>query len=159
MTIDDWVMDYPEAASALQGCFEALNSNPKARDKSESWAQQQTRFAFSKQGGLLWRNNVGATMSSCPNCREPFRPVRYGLANESKEVNQRFKSSDLIGVMPRVITPDDIGVTFGQFVAIETKRPGWSYSGDAHERAQAAYLALVASKGGYARFSTGSVDL
>jgi hypothetical protein len=86
------------------------------------------------------------------------RPVRFGLANDSKQVNQRVKSADLIGIRPVVITQDMVGAVIGQFVSIECKHEGWKPSmSDEHEAAQARWAELVLLAGGYATFSTGQL--
>ena len=116
---------------------------------TEAGVSQRERLAAAREGGVLWRNNVGAMQD------DSGRVVRYGLANESKAVNQKVKSSDLIGITPRVIEPYMIGQIIGQFTARETKRPGWTFTGNDHELAQMKFIQLVVSMGGDARFSTG----
>ena len=166
ISFEQWALDYPVAAAALAEVLTASAYTPDGADgHAEEWAQQQARFAVARAGGLVWRNNVGATPSSvdctCHRCGFAFevkqRPVRYGLANDSAQLNKVFKSSDLIGVMPVKISPDMVGQTFGQFIALEVKRPHWHYTGKGREVAQAAFLALVAEKGGRASFTTGAL--
>ena len=81
--------------------------------------------------------------------------MRFGLANDSPQVNKVVKSADLIGIKPRVIHQHDVGVLIGQFVSLECKHSTWKYRGDEHEQAQAAWAALITSLGGIARFVTG----
>ena len=128
-------------------------------EKSEAWAQQQVRFKFAEAGGMAWRNNVGATPAKCPDCGAKQRPIRYGLANDSARLNTHMKSSDLIGMVPRRITPALVGTTIAQFAAVETKRPGWQFKGTERERGQATWLSLISRAGGFAVFSTGELDL
>lgn len=118
---------------------------------TEAGASQRVRLAFARSDGLLFRNNVGAMQDP-----ETGRVVRYGLANESPQMNKRIKSSDLIGIQPVTITLAMVGGVIGQFVAREVKKPGWTYTGAGREAAQLKYLELVISKGGDAAFTTGS---
>lgn len=116
--------------------------------KSESTVSKEYRLAFANDGGVLWRNNVGVLMDA------RGVPVRFGLANESSQMNKRTKSSDLIGIKPVLITQDMVGTVIGQFVAREVKREGWVYKATEQERAQLKYHELVISKGGDACFTS-----
>lgn len=107
------------------------------------------RLEAPRYGVWLGRNNVGALLD------KRGVPVRYGLANESKQMNEVMKSGDLIGIRAVLIQPWHVGTTIGQFVSRECKRPGWTYRGDAHETAQANWAALVTKYGGDAKFATG----
>ena len=119
---------------------------------SESRVSSAKRLSFAQQGGLLWRNNVGAMQD------QTGRVVRYGLANESKKMNTYVKSSDLIGIQPTIILNHMVGTTIGKFVAIETKKEGWKYnSNDPHSVAQLKFMELIISRGGTAYFQN-SVD-
>lgn len=114
---------------------------------NESEAQSRIRLAASAVPGLyLFRNNVGALKD------ERGRMVRYGLANDTKALNETLKSSDLIGIRRVEITPAMAGHVIGQFVAWETKRPGWTYSATPRELAQRRWLDFVLALGGDARF-------
>jgi hypothetical protein len=115
----------------------------------ESTTQKKIRLAYAHAGVTLWRNNVGA----CFDERGNF--IRYGLANETKQMNDHIKSSDLIGIKPVVITQEMVGQTIGQFIAIETKRSGWVYKGKEREVAQLRFINLVKGLGGEAGFCTG----
>ena len=113
---------------------------------SEALIQQRVRIACSQRGWRVWRNNVGVLRD------ERGVPVRYGLANESSAMNQQYKSSDLIGIKPVLITEAHIGQTLGVFVALECKREGWHYTGTPREVAQKRWIDMVRSIGGVAGF-------
>ena len=115
--------------------------------------QNLIRMEASRKGLRLWRNNVGA------GYMQDGSFMRWGLANETKAMNEAFKSSDLIGIRPVIITPADIGKTVGQFVAREVKSPNWKYTGTERERAQNAFLELVLALGGDAAFTIGEGSL
>lgn len=116
---------------------------------AESDAQDAVRLAARRAGVVLWRNNVGAGKLDNGSF------IRWGLANESKQMNERIKSGDLIGIEPLLITPAHAGLTIGRFVSAEVKAPGWRYRGTPREVAQRAWADLVLSLGGKAIFTTG----
>lgn len=120
-----------------------------APGRSEAAVQASVRLEASRKGMRLWRNNVGAGYS------EDGSFLRWGLANDSAHVNRVLKSADLIGVRPRIITAQDVGKLFGQFVSRECKHVGWRYTGDERETAQLNWAALVMSLGGDASFASG----
>ena len=68
-------------------------------------------------------------------------------------MNKLIKSSDLIGIRPRVIFPADVGTVIGQFIAREVKGEDWWFSGSEHEIAQQKFIDLVNSLGGDAQFA------
>ena len=109
--------------------------------------QQQIRAEASQAGCVLWRNNVGAVMSP------DGRLIRFGLANDSKQMNARYKSSDLIGIQRVIITEEMVGEVFGRFLAREVKAPGWTYRGTDREAAQLNYITKVNELGGSAAFA------
>lgn len=126
---------------------------PTVKGTSEAAVQAAVRLEAARKGVRLFRNNVGALIDA------RGVPVRYGLANESKQVNDVCKSADLIGWRPVLICPQHVGQVIGQFVSRECKRPGWHYTGDAHEQAQLAWAQLVAAGGGDAAFCAGEGTL
>lgn len=117
---------------------------------SEAAVQASTRLAAAAAGARLWRNNVGAFQDPASGAF-----VRFGLANESPQINARLKSSDLIGIRPVRIGPEHLGRTLGQFVAREVKAGSWRFAGTQRELAQLAFLSLVLSLGGDAKFTKG----
>lgn len=110
-------------------------------NRSEAAVQVDVRLEASRKGIRLWRNNVGAIKTDTGM-------IRFGLANDSKGMNDNIKSSDLIGIRPG-----------GQFVAREIKHAGWKYSGTDREQAQLKFIILVNSLGGDAGFATGEGTL
>lgn len=117
--------------------------------KSEAWAQSIVRLEASEKGIKIFRNNVGVLQD------KTGRPVRYGLANDSAQMNDVIKSGDLIGIKSVTITPAMVGHRFGQFVSVECKAPGWQFTGTGREKAQLAWANLINSMGGMACFATG----
>lgn len=115
----------------------------------EAAVQQRVQLEVARHGGLIYRNNVGACVD------ETGRMIRYGLANDSAQMNKVIKSSDLIGAVPVLIGPQHIGMTLGVFTALEVKKPGWHLTpGDQRAQAQLKFLELVRSVGGIASFVT-----
>ena len=143
-----WNVSMP-ALHELREMFGEISTDPEsAAQTPEGDVQNLIRLEASRKGLRLWRNNVGAL----PTVEGGF--VRYGLANDSKAMNQKIKSSDLIGIRPVRIEPRHVGQIIGQFVAREVKRGGWQYSGTKREQAQLKYMELVTSLGGDAQFAT-----
>ena len=121
---------------------------------SEEDTQNRLRVAMSQRGGFLWRNNSGVHIIYRPDGRVD-RVIRYGLANDSKRDNDKFKSCDLIGLTPRIIQPQDVGRLFGIFTAPEVKHPDWTLRpSDARGHAQLKYINAVIACGGFAGFVT-----
>jgi hypothetical protein len=121
--------------------------------KSEAAVQTDVRLELSRRGVRVWRNNVGVLQD------KDGRYIRFGLANDSRKVNENFKSSDLIGITPVTITPDMVGQTIGVFTSYEIKHEGWKFTQSGRHKAQAAWLMLVNSLGGIGRFITSVNDL
>lgn len=142
-TLHDWAIRHGVTPAALQDLIAALTRwDPSDSDggDSEGKVSNEVRLAASKQGIVLWRNNVGAYEDP-----KTGRWIRYGLNNDSSAQNKRMASADLIGIH----RPS------GRFVSIEVKRPGWKHS-DASERdrAQLAWAATIAGCGGIALRTT-----
>lgn len=108
---------------------------------SESRLQSEVRLAAVQLGWTLWRNNNGAGKIQVPNGESRF--IRWGLANDSSQLNEVFKSSDLIGY-------DNTA----RFAAAECKDPNWVYKGTPREVAQLAFILHVRRGGGRAGFVT-----
>jgi hypothetical protein len=135
-------------------CTERAGPHVASPGTSEAAVQAQVRLEASRKGMRLWRNNVGAFTDP-----ETNQFVRFGLANDSKQLNMVIKSGDLIGIRPWVVQPGDVGRLIGQFVSREVKRAGWKYAGSEREVAQLNWVNLVNSLGGDAKFCTGEGSL
>lgn len=147
-----WAQRWGVPQEALNELGINLTPAPSPPDlTSEAGVSKHVRLQFAGIGAMLWRNNVGVLQD------ERGVPVRYGLCNESSQMNKRVKSSDLIGIRPVVITQEMVGHTIGQFVAREAKRPGWKYLGTPREKAQLKFLEIVISKGGDGAFTVGDL--
>ena len=116
---------------------------------SEAAVQSAVRLEASRSGCLLFRNNVGAGLMDTGSF------VRFGLANDSAQLNARLKSADLIGIRPVVITSCMVGRTIGVFLSREVKAAGWKYRGTEREQAQLRWAELIISMGGDAAFAVG----
>lgn len=157
MLLDEWAVAWGVSPAALfdlrqrmgiagAGAMPAVV--PDGKPGSEVRQQSLLRIHAAENGVWLTRNNVGALID------ERGVPVRYGLANESKEQNKHIKSADLIGIRPILIGPQHLGKVIGQFVSVECKHETWKYKGDAHEVAQLNWSNFVNSKGGFACFAS-----
>jgi len=121
---------------------------------SEALNQQNIRLAAPSHGTILWRNNVGA-------CRtDDGRQLRFGLGNDSAKINKHLKSSDLIGINPVVITQDMVGMTIGQFIAVEVKSDNFTpRESDTRYVAQRNFHECVKKFGGAAMFAKNATDV
>jgi hypothetical protein len=158
MNLAEWAMRWqlpPQAVEELRMVLggPAHSTGTGETGVSESAVQQRLRLHGSARGLRLWRNNRGAL----PDARGV--PVRYGLANESKAMDKKIKSHDLIGIRAVHITPQHVGRVIGQFVSFEAKPEGWRYAGTEREEAQLAWGNLISSYGGMAGFAQAEVDI
>jgi len=151
-TINDWANRWGVPADAINDLKTRLTISHTPSGEGiteESDVSHHVRMLATKNGARLWRNNSGVAFNSSG------APVRFGLCNESKQVNALTKSSDLIGVQPVEITSSHVGRTMGVFLARECKKPSWKFSGTKRETAQLNFLTLVSILGGDAAFTTG----
>jgi hypothetical protein len=157
MIFADWVVRWnipPGAVAELQSRVLGLDGTPGVvAGLSEAAVQSQVRLEASRKGGRLWRNNVGAGYA------DDGTFMRWGLANDSGQVNRVIKSADLIGLRPVAITQAHVGTVIGQFVSREVKAGGWTYRGTDREVAQLNWATLVNTLGGDACFATGEGTL
>lgn len=125
-----------------------------ATDLSEAAVQNNLRLEASRKDVLLFRNNVGAFHDV-----DSDRYIRYGLANESSQVNNVIKSGDLIGIRKLTVTQQMVGHIVGQFVSREAKPGKWRYSNTEREQAQLRWIQLITASGGDACFANGEGTL
>lgn len=159
MTFEEWAVKHNVSAAALQDLRTLYVAPPvDVSGSSEAATQAQLRVMAPKLGAMLLRNNNGA----CKEVREGVdgvpmptgRMIRYGLGNDSKKINDVWKSSDLVGPTPIVIRPEHVGRTVGVFTAVEVKHPGWTKPANDRDRAQEAFLVTVCQLGGLGMFVT-----
>lgn len=158
-TIEDWARRHGVSAAAIEEFrgnlgIAALGAMgvPPSGDAPGSEGKQQSliRLEAAQAGIRLFRNNSGAFKD------ETGRVVRFGLANESKQINEVLKSPDLIGWRKRLITSEMVGSIIGQACMREVKHEGWKFSpNDAHANAQLNFLNLAIADGCDASFATG----
>ena len=153
MNLNEWAIKWGipfEAVEDLRREFGTVNTDPITGEviRPEAIVQNAIRLEASQKGLRLWRNNSGVAMDENGD-----RTVRYGLCNDSKKINKKLKSADLIGIRPVLITPGHVGQVIGQFVARECKPSDWIYTATDREKAQLKFLELVAALGGDATFA------
>jgi hypothetical protein len=150
MSLTDWAERWglpPQALVELAG-IPAITPVAPSRDKvhSEAAVQALVRLEAARKGIHLWRNNRGAFQD------ETGRVVRYGLANDSKQLDEVLKSSDLVGIEKVLIGPQHVGHIIGRMVSAECKPIGWKYTGTPREVAQLRWISLINANGGRAMF-------
>lgn len=154
MNLNQWAIKWSipfEAVEDLRrefGILDPLRVGEPPPDESEAAVQTRVRLEASRKGCRIWRNNVGGTYT------EDGSFIRYGLANDSKQMNKLIKSSDLIGIKPIRIELHHVGSLIGQFIAREVKPSDWKFTGTTRELAQLKFLELVISLGGDGQFAT-----
>lgn len=154
MTLEDWQKLWALPAIAIQQLQEltAATSTP-SDERSESFAASECRLALSHYKVIQMRNNVGVLEDVNGT------PVRYGLCNETKQMNQVMKSSDDVNILPYVVKPQDVGRKLGIFLGVEHKKPNWVYTGKGRETAQLTFQRMVRSAGGVALFANSAKGL
>lgn len=148
----EWCRKWHVPIEALDELFDELlfipDTAPNTTPLSEAGVASRVRLEASKKRIHLWRNNVGAGKLDNGSF------IRWGLANDSKQLNDVLKSADWVGVKPRTITHADVGSVIGQFISREIKRSNWKFSGSIEEVAQMRWALLVNSCGGDAKIVT-----
>lgn len=136
--LDEWAARWQIHPAALAELLDVVDLDPAAVPTGgEAKVVHDCRLAADQLGGVLWRNNSGATFD------QNGRMIRYGLGNDSKKLNRDYKSSDLVGIAPG-----------GRFWAAECKPPNWRGIGNEREHAQANFGRHVVAMGGLFTFAT-----
>lgn len=100
----------------------------------ESQIQTDIRLKISElRAGMFLRYQVGTFLTM------DGRPVKIGVVG----------ASDLIGIVPHVVTAEDVGKTIGVFCAIETKQAKDKTDAE-RKKKQKAFHMVVLSFGGIA---------
>jgi hypothetical protein len=121
---------------------------------NEANNQAIIRLEAARRGTPLLRNNVGACYD------ETGRLIRFGLGHDSAKTSRVFKSSDLIGIEPVIITQDMVGTVIGRFMAVEVKASNWTpRENDQRYTAQAAFGQWVIDHGGRFYFAKSIEDV
>lgn len=150
--LNAWAARHRIPAAALAELYDLLmppDVGVAVPGTSEAAIQTQVRLEASRLGGRLWRNSVGAGILQDGSF------VRWGLCNDSTQLNKIVKSADIIGLFPVTITPAHVGQIFGRFVSREIKAAGWKWRGTPHEVAQARWAEMINSLGGDAAIVSG----
>ncbi len=155
--ICDWATRYGVSGEALRQLLAIVTpprtSETGGKPRSEAAVQSGIIERSYRVGAALWRNNSGAMFN------EQNQMVRFGLGNDSKKINDVWKSPDLVGIWPRRITPLDVGTVIGQFMGCEVKESGWRGPTSDHEKAQAAALSNFRALGGIGIFAQDEKDV
>lgn len=158
MNLFPWAIRHGVSLAALKDLEHELGlgglGTMRADDgASEGAVQSRVRLEAAQKGVRLFRNNVGQLLDATG------RPVRYGLANDSKAMNETIKSADLIGWRRVLIGPQHVGHVVAQFVSREIKEVGWTYGDTKREQAQKRWALMAAADGADAGFATGEGTL
>ena len=157
ISLTQWALKHgvtPHALFELEGILTGHVPQVDCKPgQNEATVQSLVRLEAARKDCRLWRNNVGVLQDI------NGRPVRYGLANDSKQVNEVLKSADLIGWRRVRIEPQHVGSIIAQFVSRECKESSWRYAGSKREVAQLNWIKLVTADGGDAKFCTGEGTL
>lgn len=149
-TLTDWAARWGIPQQAIDELSQFSLTGGDTTVLSEQGVQSHVRLEAAERRIYLWRNNNGAGKIA-----ESGRFIRWGLANDSKQLNERLKSADLIGLRAIRITPAMVGGVVGQFVSREIKATDWRPNGSLEQHAQQAWATLVNLNGGDAKIVTG----
>ncbi len=153
LSLADWASRWgiPDAAIRELAGVPSLELIAPPGGTSEAHVQVAVRLEAARAGWHVWRNNRGAFKD------ETGRLIRYGLANDSKQLGDKLKSADLVGWKTHMVTSDDVGKKFAVPVSRECKPVGWRFNPkDPREVAQMRWHLMVLAAGGDSAFVTGT---
>lgn len=153
MILVDWAERWGLPPQALQELAQScLCLTPSEDATAESDIQRELRLEAARLDKLLFRNNRGAGhMETKRRNGSVIRSyVRYGLANDSKNIGDEVKSADLVGIERILITPQMVGQVVGRFLSVEVKAADWKYRGTPEEVAQVKWATTINAYGGRA---------
>lgn len=158
ISLTEWAVKWGVPPEALRELAAVSHEMDGSKHTSESAVQANVRLKATSHHIHAWRNNVGAGwVRGSPHNSGEASFMRWGLANDSKLLNAKLKSADLIGIKPRLILPSDVGSILGQFWSRECKPAKWRYTGTEREVAQLRWVTLINASGGDAAFTTGEI--
>lgn len=149
-SLEQWALRWGLPPQALDELAIVSSTTGGNEGMSESAVQSRVRLEASNKGVHLWRNNNGAGQLA-----DGGRFIRFGLANDSMQLNKVLKSGDLIGGRRTRITPAMVGTTVLRFTSRECKHGDWKWSGTEEELAQLKWATLINSLGGDAQIVSG----
>lgn len=149
MTFNEWQQRHPIAAAELLNTVIHPDITEPNIHTTESAVQSASVYRGAQLGCFLGRNNNGAYSEHKP----PSPGTRWGWCNDSKKINDVFKTPDLIGYYCHTVTPSDVGRTIAVFMGPEIKKPGWSLRpSDKRAAAQLNCINKIVNDGGIAGF-------
>lgn len=149
-SLEQWALRWGLPPQALDELAIVSSTTGGNEGMSESAVQSRVRLEASQHGIHLWRNNNGAGQLA-----DGGRFIRFGLANDSAQLNKVLKSGDLIGGSRTLITAAMVGRTVLRFTSRECKHGNWKWSGTEEELAQLKWATLINSLGGDAQIVSG----
>jgi hypothetical protein len=154
----DWAQKHKIGQDAMLDLLRVLDPPSTGIDSgkagTEAAVQADIRVQAARLGCALWRNNSGSLQDATG------RWVRFGVGNDSKRINEVWKSPDLVGINPVRIGLEHVGSVIGQFWGVEVKEPGWKFNPkDAHQVAQQNCLRTINGLGGRGQFAQNVKDL
>lgn len=160
MNFRQWQIIYGVSDAAIQALVQmSVVESTAYPDMSEAGVDSRIRLEAAEHGVHLWRNNRGAGKVQYTDEEtgevKTSRFMRWGLANDSKEMAADMRSHDRIGIRKTLITQEMVGTYIGRLYSREIKAGSWKWTGTEHEMGQLAWGTLINSQGGDAKIVNG----